>query len=250
MTLPLIKVSRLQRAVAEAEYPDSAESFEALCEFVETTAWAINLKLDSSTIGHLIVAHDIVTKVTIPETVAEEPAAPTLTNTATPPPVSDSSKKAGKGKKFCPSCKEIIGARSAVCKHCSHKFKNPNAPKPTPTVSPDEDDERPTVVEIVLNSGVKQRPEGLGVTSIHTPAGSCPYKLQSTSLDDVRDWAEKIRDSGFPPDGERGTLYTYGALRYWATHFYNQTESFNNPDSDFSVVVGHLEALYPFEVRI
>ena len=249
MDLPQISSSRLQRVVADIEYPDAAESFEALRESVEATAWAKNLKLDSSTIGRLIVVHNTVTKVTIPETVAEEPAAPTLTHTATPPPVSDSSKKAGKGKKLCPSCNEIVGARSAVCKHCGHEFKSPNTSKPKPTVNPDEDDERPTVVEIVLNSGVKQRPEGLGVTSIHTPAGSCPYKLQGTSLDEVRDWAEKIRDSGFTLDGDKGILYTYGALRYWATHFYDQTGSFNNPDSDFSVVVGHLEVLYPFEVR-
>lgn len=242
MTLPRINASRLQRVVADVEYPDAAASFEALCDACAATTWAINLKLDSSTIGSLIVAHDIVTKVTIPETVAEEPAAPTLTNTATHPPVSVSSKKAGQGRKFCPSCEEIVGARSAVCKHCGHDFKKSNVPE---SVEPEEEPEE-TVVEVVLRSGVKFRSVGLGVTRIHTPAGSCPHKLQGTSLDDVREWAEKIRDSGFA-DSDKSVLYTYHALRYWATHFYDQTQSFLNPGCEFSVVVGHLEALYSIE---
>jgi len=36
---------------------------------------------------------------------------------------------AGKGKKACPECGEIIGARSSVCPKCSHQF-TPKAKKP------------------------------------------------------------------------------------------------------------------------
>lgn len=211
MELPRISASRLRRVVADAEFPDAAESFEALCDTCAAGTWAENLKLDSDTIGRLIVAHEIVTKVETPEAVAEEPVAPKLPKTTARPPASEKQKK----KKKKP---EIV-----------------------------DDDPQPTVVETVLKGGVKSRPMGIGISRIHAPAGNCPHRLQGISLSEVRDWAEKVRDSGFPSDGA-GKLYTYHALRYFATHFYNQSESFLNPDCDFIVVVGHLKTLYPDEV--
>ena len=39
-------------------------------------------------------------------------------------------KKLGPGKKSCPECGEILGARTMECPKCSHKFEAKTASKP------------------------------------------------------------------------------------------------------------------------
>ena len=250
MDLPRISPSRLQRTVADCEYPDVPESFEALCESMSETKWAKNLKLSADVVGRLIVAHGTTTKVEIPETVAEEPAAPTISKTATHPPVSGSTKKsAGKGKKYCPGCDEIVGARSAVCKHFGHEFRKAAAaaaPKPDPVEDDLAEEEIPegSVVETVLSGEIKHRASGIGVQRVHTPAGKCPSKLQGTSLEEIRDWGERVRDTAGP-----SRVYTFHALKYWIRDFYDMCESWNNPDCDYNIAVRHLTEVYSHEVQ-
>jgi len=238
MDLPRISPSRLQRTVADCEYPDVPESFESLCESMSETKWAKNLKLSADVVGRLIVAHGTTTKVEIPETVAEEPAAPTIEKT----------KSAGKGKKYCPGCDEIVGARSAVCKHCGHEFRKAAAaaPKPDPVVDPAEEEEAivDSVCETLLSGEVKHRASGIGVQRVHTPAGKCPSKLQGTSLEEVRDWGERVRDTA-----GSSRVYTYHALKYWIRDFYDMCESWNNPDCDYNIAVRHLTEVYSHEVQ-
>ena len=243
MALPRIFPTRLQRTVADLEFGTDFDSFDALCEAVAETDWAKNLSLSVEMCGQLIIAHETITKVSKPESYGSsdnEPEEPS------PPPTA---KKKAKRGKTCPGCQEVIGARSRKCKHCGFDFDNYNAetslmdqpetkdePEPAATAKPTP---APAASKPPRSTGsVKHRSVSATMLRIHTPAGSCPHRLEDTDEATVQRWAEKVRDTG----ESDGRFYSLPALKYYARQFY---DIFSD---EWKTVVGHLQALYGHEI--
>lgn len=100
-----------------------------------------------------------------------------------------------RGRKFCPSCNASVGVRTAKCS-CGHEFNvSVRSSKATP-------------------EKVSRR-HGKNLTTILTPAGEPPVRLDDKSVDGVRSWAAAIR-----LHGERnGKNYTTSAVVYFLRYF-------------------------------
>lgn len=127
-------------------------------------------------------------------------------------------KSAGKGRKTCPNCKNVVGVRTKVCPHtlsnglaCNYEFeigssKAPGAPQPKPEKMEESLD---TEEAAQTNSGRNLR--------IDAPHGHCPHKLAGLDEKSVFDWTEKVRMTGV----NNARWYTKKALKYWVREFYD-----------------------------
>ena len=101
---------------------------------------------------------------------------------------------ASRGKKKCPKCGNYLGIRSRACSTCNFIF----AIK-----------EEPIETHVVMSSR--------GFRSVHTPAGVCPVKLQTTTFEAVGDWVEKVLSAG-----EKIQInYSPSALKYFLRHSFD-----------------------------
>ena len=216
MSLPQINPSRLQRAVAEAEFSANLD-FDGLCQAVAKGAWAKDLELDAGTIAGLIHKHGTITKCEKPEVV---PA-------TSEPHTVKTYDEGGKGRKRCPSCEKYVGAVTKVC-NCGHEFNGKKvepSQKSTPPSEPQHSESRP-------RSGYDPR-----LLRVSTPAGECPHKLKGFDYDTVHEWAEQVRAAG----RDNGRYYTLRALVYFVRHFYDlQSE-------EYATVRQLLEGIYAEE---
>ena len=119
--------------------------------------------------------------------------------------------KTGRGKKKCPKCGTIQGARSLECISCHAKFKQSESqPKAEPP---------------------KAKPEpscGFAGFSgeITTPAGKCPVKPQRykdggfpdgpATDGEILAWAEEVRAAGW----EKGLKFSVEAICYFTREFW------------------------------
>jgi hypothetical protein len=108
----------------------------------------------------------------------------------------------GKGRKTCPSCNNIIGARTVVC-NCGHDF----------TKAKEEKSAREIPGHYV------------GGKIIYTPTGSPPVKLNEATQEAVEQWCSDILAIG------REQFYTYSpeAIIYYLRTFYKpDTKEYEN----------------------
>lgn len=219
MSLPSITPSRLQRAVAEAEFGKTLD-FDSLCQTVTDGDWAKQLDLDASTVSRLIIKHGTITKCEKPEAEPEPEAAPATHSVKT-------YDEGGRGRKQCPSCEKYVGAVTKVCV-CGHEFNSKSkAPKGRqPDSEPEPSQPRRTNYDPRL-------------LRISTPAGECPHKLKGTDCDTVQEWAEQVRAAG----RENGRYYTVHALVYFVRHF------FDLGSPEHAAARESLEMIYAGEVK-
>lgn len=103
---------------------------------------------------------------------------------------------AGKGRKQC-TCGVYIGSRVLNCPKCNNSdFKSK---KPIDKVKTSD-----------IIKGQSKLNKYVG-TLVLTPAGSCPYKLESETRESILEWTEKVFLHGL----ENGKTYTCNALTYW-----------------------------------
>lgn len=258
--LPKINPSRLQRTVADVEFSNDFTTFDDLCKAVAEHKWAKELNLDAWTIGALMIQHDTIVTMekpaAMPETDTPAPATPPKPKHApvaiAPVATTEASTittydEGGRGRKQCPSCKKYVGNRNSVCA-CGHEFI-----KAQPTPQP----KSVGAAAVVTPAPVRRAPEvevpqeytpGRHVsctvrhrTAIPAPATSpCPFKLSSTEIADVEEWAEKVR---IHFQREKQQWMMLSALKYYVLSYYNRFSS------EYEVIAGHLDALYANEGR-
>lgn len=73
-----------------------------------------------------------------------------------------------------------------------------------------------------------------GERVLHTPAGSCPVKLEGTSLEEVRDWSNLVVQHG----KQNNLVYLPSALIYFSQQFY----SIFTPE--YKEVKSHIEEIF------
>lgn len=104
-----------------------------------------------------------------------------------------------KGSKTCPQCSENVGPRTKLCK-CGHEFvQKEKIPKKTP--------------EKIKVKSTKTS------TLIYTPAGKCPIKLKSSSLEDIKQWVNKVREIK-KINGGVTYKYSKSAVLYFIEQFF------------------------------
>jgi len=267
VSLPQINPSRLQRAVAEAEFSANLD-FDGLCQAVAKGAWAKDLELDAGTIAGLIHKHGTITKCEKPEVVpaTSEPhtvktydeggkgrkrcpscekyvgavtkvcncghefngkKAEPSEDRPVEPHIVKTYDEGGKGRKRCPSCEKYVGAVTKVC-NCGHEFNGKKVEPSQKSTPPSE----PQHSESRPRSGYDPR-----LLRVSTPAGECPHKLKGFDYDTVHEWAEQVRAAG----RDNGRYYTLRALVYFVRHFYDlQSE-------EYATVRQLLEGIYAEE---
>jgi hypothetical protein len=111
----------------------------------------------------------------------------------------------GRGRKQCPQCKVYVGVRTHDCS-CGHSFaeKGSVASQAKLVAQPEMDEETKNYI-LGLNIGPKR------VLIVYTPAGVCPYKLDSVDYDSVKSFCEDVVDAGL----KEGRLYTKYVINYW-----------------------------------
>lgn len=260
--LPKINPSRLQRTVADVEFSNDFTSFDDLCKAVANHKWAQGLGLDAWTIGALMIQHDTIVTMdkpaSMPETDTPAPPKPKHapaadTPAAAPANVEEAARsittydEGGRGRKQCPSCKKYLGNRNSVCA-CGHEF-NKAQPTPQPksvgaaaaVAAPvrrapevDETPEEYTPGRHVFCT-VRQR------TAIPAPATNpCPFKLSSTEIADVEEWAEKVR---IHFQREKQQWMMLSALKYYVLSYYDRFSP------EYETISAHLDTLYRNEGR-
>lgn len=125
----------------------------------------------------------------------------------------------GKGKKICPICKEVVGARSLKCVHCDHEFKPGEKYEPDLIKTPEQ-----------INDEAYCRGLGLKGRPIYSPSGPCPIKLKSFDTDSIYIWCEEVVDEGYSTKD----VYFPSCLIYWLREFVD----INSPE--YEVLKGHV----------
>jgi hypothetical protein len=145
-------------------------------------------------------------------------------------------KAKGRGRKQCGECKIYIGVRTKVCV-CGKVFTRQK--KKTEAVT--------TTVRRTRKTGVnppaekKSAPDySGGLSRVYAPAGKCPFDLESTEFDAVREWSGKVRESG---EAKRN-FYTVNALKYYVRYYYGVFTD------EYKVVAEHLEKIYESEISV
>ena len=114
----------------------------------------------------------------------------------------------GRGRKYCPNCKEYVGVRTLECS-CGHKFEINHSDKPTTNGSFEEpdvvSDDRYIFTMSVGKSG----------TPILTPSGDAPAKLSGTDRASVFTWCNEVIKAS-----PLGKCYSIEALKYFVREFY------------------------------
>jgi len=104
------------------------------------------------------------------------------------------------GKKQCPDCKELVGARSLKCK-CGFPFWK------YPVLSQQKQREEEKKREL---------PPITGRITISYPAGKCPIKLEELDEPTIREWIYRVLDYGI----YNNRNYTIDAIIYFVREFY------------------------------
>lgn len=73
-----------------------------------------------------------------------------------------------------------------------------------------------------------------GERVLHTPAGTCPVKLEGSSLEEVRDWSNLVVEHG----RQKNLIYLPSALLYFSQQFY----SIFTPE--YKEIKAHLEEIF------
>jgi len=233
--LPKIMPSRLQRIVNDVKSGEPFTSFSDMCKAVADTGWAKTLELDAATVAKLIAHHGItetpVVKAETPVVKAEAPA-------------DDEAKiiktydEGGKGKKSCPSCKKYVGLRVAVCA-CGHQFVS--KAKVDKVVEADTTESQPEEPK-----PARRQSQGGSRMRIHTPAGACPHRLDSSDEQAVEQWAERVRKTFMDRDG---SWLTVAALKYFVHEFYDMHDPVRGENPEYRKVCNIIESLYSGEDR-
>ena len=254
--LPKIMPSRLQRIVNDVKSGEPFTSFSDMCKAVADTGWAKTLELDAATVAKLIAHHGItetpVVKAETPMVKAEAPVvkAETPVVKAEAPvvkaeaPADDEAKiiktydEGGKGKKSCPSCKKYVGLRVAVCA-CGHQFVS--KAKVDKVVEADTTESQPEEPK-----PARRQSQGGSRMRIHTPAGACPHRLDSSDEQAVEQWAERVRKTFMDRDG---SWLTVAALKYFVHEFYDMHDPVRGENPEYRKVCNIIESLYSGEDR-
>jgi hypothetical protein len=282
--LPKIMPSRLQRIVNDVESGEQFTSFNDMCKAVADTGWAKTLELDAATVAKLIAHHGTTTiatvampasfvttdtveaatklaevpvvkaevpvvKAEVPVVKAEVPvvkAEVPVVKAEVPVEVpADAEAKivktydeGGKGKKPCPSCKKYVGLRVAVCA-CGHQFvSKAKVDKVVEADAAEPQSEEPKPARRQSQGGSRMR--------IHTPAGACPHRLDSSDEQAVEQWAERVRKTFMDRDG---SWLTVAALKYFVHEFYDMHDPVRGENPEYRKVCNIIESLYSGEDR-
>jgi hypothetical protein len=107
--------------------------------------------------------------------------------------------KLGKGRKECPSCHTIVGARSLKCFNCEFLFIKKEIESVTITETPE----------------LRKRFKDYSGDLVSIPSGKCPFVLDSLDKDKVELWCFKVFNNGV----KNNKTYTNNALKYWSRVF-------------------------------
>ena len=239
--LPKIMPRRLQRIVNDLESGEEFRSFDDMCKTVADTGWAKTLELDAVTVAKLIAHHEITTVTTGTSANLAKAEAPVVKAET---PADDEAKiiktydEGGKGKKPCPSCKKYVGLRVAVCA-CGHQFVS--KAKVDKVVEADATESQPEEPK-----PARRQSQGGSRMRIHTPAGACPHRLDSSDEQAVEQWAERVRKTFMDRDG---SWLTVAALKYFVHEFYDMHDLVHGENSEYRKVCNTIESLYNGEDR-
>jgi hypothetical protein len=201
----------LQQIVTDLEKKNGPYgNLVCLCDAIEETKWARKQGLDVSDLKDMIVREGIkcLTPIAAKKRGRPKKAQPASVTLAKEP------KKRGRPKKVVEEPKvESRGASSLTpmdltedeASVIDEALENHSA---RPKIELEKVPEAEDVIQTDYGDGRLQ--------IVYTPGGQCPIKLNSTALEDVRDWAEQVRNYGV----QNRTLYDRSALRYYVRYFY------------------------------
>ena len=227
MNVPSITTSRLQRVVADTEFNHEGLGFAAMCEAAVNHEYATKMELNGLQIGVLILQHNTVTLCDKPDQwppadveVLPEPVVVDPPSVEVVPQVNEKQKRVAK---------QIRDAMKV-----GPKLKQPEVKK----VDPNEEKAELPIAEALAH----QKGELLSskrLLYICTPAGKCPVKLEGTELEDVEEWAVKVRAKGL----ENTRFYMVRALMYYVRDFYAIFSE------EYPIVCDHLKTVFSDELR-
>lgn len=115
---------------------------------------------------------------------------------------------AGKGKKFCPGCKMVVGINTKKCQKCNHEFEFATRLRTTESTVRKVSSAPPRIVAA---------PAGKPPCS---PKGH-PYETRQVTEEELLDWMIRVKAAG----GEKNITYTPDAMRYFVRFFWDMSDN-------------------------